>query len=101
QFTIRWIPAHGNSRGNKRADAEAKRAARGEESLRQELPPSLRTSIPHSTKALKDSYLRTLKQEAEERWHQSDRREKFERDIDDKAYPFDDFRKQQTKLTRA
>ncbi|KAF4617788.1 hypothetical protein D9613_006162 [Agrocybe pediades] len=58
------------------------------------------TTLPYSTKALKDTHLKTLKQEAAERWQQSGRPERFDRDIDEK-YPYDDFRKQQAKLTRA
>ncbi|KAF4617372.1 hypothetical protein D9613_005686 [Agrocybe pediades] len=100
QFSMRWIPAHGRSRGNNRADHEAKRAARGESSSIRNLPPLLRTSLPHSTKALKTDYLNALKREAEHRWNQSERKEKFDRDVDDR-YPYDDFRKQQMKLNRA
>lgn len=41
-FTLRWIPGHGKSLGNKRADEEAKNAAQGDISPNQELPPELR-----------------------------------------------------------
>ncbi|KAF9542455.1 hypothetical protein CPC08DRAFT_613986, partial [Agrocybe pediades] len=42
KFTLRWIVAHNKSRGNKKADIEAKRAARGGVSTQNELPHYLR-----------------------------------------------------------
>ena len=100
-FTIRWIPAHGTSRGNRRADLEAKRAAKGRTTPSTDLPPQIeQAKLPISTKALKDTHLKSLHEEAAKRWNQSHRKERFERDVDD-TYPYLKFRAQQTKLSRA
>ena len=100
-FTIRWIPAHGTSKGNRRADLEAKRAAKGMTTPSTDLPPQIEhAKLPISTKALKNTHLKSLQEEAAERWNKSHRKERFERDVDN-TYPYPKFRAQQAKLSRA
>ena len=100
-FTMQWIPGHGKSRGNRRADEEAKKAALGDTTRIQQLPPELKyRPLPHSAKALKAAYMNELTQESALHWSISKRKPNFETNIDN-TYPFNKFRQIQSSLTHA
>ncbi|EDR00811.1 uncharacterized protein LACBIDRAFT_313006 [Laccaria bicolor S238N-H82] len=53
KFTLRWVAVHKGVTGNERVDKEAKRAAQGDSSTQEELPPILRKHLPYSASAVK------------------------------------------------
>ncbi|KAJ3511459.1 hypothetical protein NMY22_g15642 [Coprinellus aureogranulatus] len=64
KFTIKWISAHSDVDRNERVDQEAKLAAMGKMSHRDELPPVLQRQLPISKSAL----VQAAKTEAKARW---------------------------------
>lgn len=78
-FTMRWVPGHRGIEGNERADEEAKKAARGDSSLVEDLPGWLREKLPISVSKLRQCLHDTIKQKAKEEWRNSPRVEKMDR----------------------
>lgn len=99
KFNLRWISAHSGVMGNEKVDEEAKKAAQGKSSPTLALPPLLRTPLPSSSTALKQTHLAGLKKKWQEEWKKSPRHAKLTKI--DPQFPFDKFRKRQDKLTRA
>ncbi|PPR05017.1 hypothetical protein CVT24_010210 [Panaeolus cyanescens] len=65
KISVNWISAHSDVTGNERIDFEAKQAAMGLTSRRQDLPRILRSPLPRSISALRQE----LKREAKEKAH--------------------------------
>jgi ribonuclease HI len=99
RLRIRWISAHSDVVGNERADEEAKRAAQGESTPVQFLPPLLRHPLPYSVSALKQNHLKKLRSQWLEKWKTSPRYDKISR-FDD-SLPMSNFAKICEGLTRA
>ena len=90
---IRWTPGHMGITGNKRADEEAKKAAREGLSPSHRLPAALRKTLPRSKSAAQQEFNHKLKLKAADIWRNSTRYGKMERiDANYKASNF-------TKLT--
>ena len=74
KLTVRWVPGHSEIGGNERADEEAKRAAAGECSRREDLPVTLRRrTLPLSASKARQKHLQHLKAVAAGRWKASRR----------------------------
>jgi hypothetical protein len=73
-LTIRWISGHSKVKGNEEADRLAKQAATGRSSPRDRLPPVIRRSLPMSTSAIKQEFMRKLKDRWAKEWEVSPRR---------------------------
>jgi ribonuclease HI len=99
RLRIRWILAHSDVVGNERADEEAKRAAQGESSPIQLLPPLLRQPLPYSASALKQNHLKSLRSRWLDKWKTSPRYDKVSRF--DESLPMLNFAKSCDGLTRA
>jgi hypothetical protein len=63
-ITFRWISSHSGVAGNERADKEAKKAAEGQSSRRELLPPLLRKKLPKSATATK----RVFREKIMQKW---------------------------------
>ena len=68
-LSVRWVPGHANIVGNESVDAEAKRAAEGETSCRNQLPQALRRRdgpipLPHNKSALIQNHNALVKEKA-------------------------------------
>ena len=85
--------------GNERVDEEAKRAAQGESSLPEELPPILQKCLPLSAAAVKQEHTEAQKERWKEEWKVSPRYARFQHM--DKAFPFNKFRTISSKLSRS
>ena len=99
KFALKWIAAHEGVTGNERVDEEAKRAAQGESSPDEELPPILRKRLPVSASALKQEFAETQKARWLEAWTTSPRFARFQHI--DSAFPFNKFRKTISVLSRS
>ncbi|KII85402.1 hypothetical protein PLICRDRAFT_83878, partial [Plicaturopsis crispa FD-325 SS-3] len=76
RLDIRWISGHTGVEGNEIVDEEAKRAAQGESSRANLLPPHLRPpsgEIPVSTSALKQDFAAKLAERWRADWEASPR----------------------------
>ena len=73
QLTFRWSAGHVGITGNEDTDKEAKAAADGESSDKQDLPPCLRKRIRHSLLAIHQAQNETLKRKWTAAWHNSPR----------------------------
>ena len=98
KFTLRWIAAHAGVKGNKRVDEEAKRAAQGESSPPEELPPILRKLLPTSAAAAKQEFAEDQKVSWLEMWKTSPHFARFQHI--DRAFPFNKFWKISDALSR-
>ena len=63
RINLKWIAAHKDVIGNEKADTEAKKAAAGDSSPPESLPPPLRNPLPRSANAAKTQYNNILKEE--------------------------------------
>jgi len=73
---LRWISAHSDVPGNEKADEEAKRTAQGASSPSHMLPPLLRNTLPLSTSAIKQNFLKRTKKKWRDQWRASPRYQK-------------------------
>lgn len=99
KFVLKWIAAHKDVKGNERADEEAKKAAQGESSPPEELPPILRKWLPYSAAAIKQDYREGLKSRWLEDWGMSPRYAKFQHV--DPDFPFNKYRTISDKLSKS
>ena len=99
KFALKWIAAHEGVTGNERVDEEAKRAAQGESSPPEELPPILRKRLPISASATKQEFAETQKIRWLDAWTASPRFARFQHI--DTSFPFNKFRKISSVLSRA
>ncbi|RDB20589.1 putative RNA-directed DNA polymerase from transposon X-element [Hypsizygus marmoreus] len=97
KFELRWISGHSGVDGNERVDEEAKRAAQGESSHPNALPPILRKPLPSSTTAEKQAFMKQLQLRWTADWKKSPRHATFSKI--DPNFPFNKFRKLRDKLT--
>ena len=81
RVTIHWIPSHSDVCGNEKADAHAKRAAKGDVSPPDNLPACLRKALPISKAAVRRMFRKRLTAAAASMWRASPRYPKF-RQID-------------------
>lgn len=98
KFALKWVAAHEGVVGNERVDEEAKKAAQGDSSPREELPPILRRRLPYSASAVKQEFAEKLKARWTETWRDSPRYAKFQHI--DANFPFNKFRKISNELSR-
>lgn len=70
---IRWIAGHSNIPGNEKADKEAKRAAEGNSSNKEDLPRYLRTPLKKSISAIRQRHTSKLNEAWTKEWQTSDR----------------------------
>jgi hypothetical protein len=94
-----WVAAHEGVAGNERVDEEAKRAAQGESSPPEDLPPILRKRLPVSATAVKQEFGEKLKTRWMDMWKTSPRYARFQHI--DANFPFKKFRKISEVLSRA
>ena len=74
KLTLRWVPGHRNLDGNERADAEAKRAARGDNSPHDSLPRWLtRNHLPASLSKVRQALRASFQTAAKAEWNLSPR----------------------------
>lgn len=99
KFALKWIAAHKGVAGNERVDEEAKKAAQGESSPPEELPPILRKLLPISVAAAKQEFAEGQKVRWLELWKASPRFARFQHI--DRAFPFNKFRKISNTLSRS
>ena len=85
--------------GNERVDKEAKRAAQGESSLLEELPPILRRCLPYSTSAVKQEFAESQKARWREAWQGSPHYARFQHI--NTNFPFSKFWKLSDRLSRS
>lgn len=98
KIALRWIAAHKDVKGNEAADTEAKKAAAGESSPLESLPPILRTPLPRSANATKSHFKSLLKDEWQALWEKSPRKARIEKF--DESFPFNKHRSFIETLTR-
>lgn len=98
RLKVRWLAAHREVKGNEKADEEAKKAAAGDSSPIELLPPVLRSSLPPSLGAIKHQFIIKLREEWAGGWNLSPRKARLERLDED--FPFDKHRKVSDQLTR-
>ncbi|OBZ69518.1 hypothetical protein A0H81_10498 [Grifola frondosa] len=79
KVTIRWVPGHMDLEGNETADLEAKRAARGDSSPKEDLPDILRDGLPRSATKMRQVFLTDLQGKAKTTWNSSRRAQSFAR----------------------
>ena len=99
KFALKWVAAHKGVVGNERVDEEAKRAAQGESSPLEELPPLLRRRLPYSASAVKQEFAESQKARWREAWQGSPRYARFQHI--DTNFPFSKFRKLSDRLSRS
>ena len=74
KYTLRWVPGHRGHDGNERADAEAKRAATGDNSPEADLPRWLtRDRLPASLSKVRQRLNETFRKAARAEWTLSPR----------------------------
>ncbi|PPQ80685.1 hypothetical protein CVT24_011068 [Panaeolus cyanescens] len=98
KVVIKWISAHSNVVGNEKIDQEAKQAAMGMSSPRQDLPRLLRSPLPMSVSALRQNLKREAKERANNQLKLSPRWPQFENLEAD--YNFDNYHKAIEKADR-
>jgi len=97
-LSIYWISSHSKVKGNEKVDELAKEAAEGRSSARARLPHILRSPLPVSTSAIKQSFHSKIKDKWKDLWADSDRRQRVD-PIDDN-FPFNSFRNRTYQLSR-
>jgi len=98
KFALKWVAAHKGVKGNERVDEEAKKAAQGDSSPWEELPPILRKRLPYSAAAVKQEMAEQLKVKWKNTWKESPCYTRFQHI--DKDFPFNKFRKISDRLSR-
>ncbi|PPQ87301.1 hypothetical protein CVT24_006645, partial [Panaeolus cyanescens] len=98
KVTIKWISAHSDVTGNEKIDFEAKQAALGLTSRRQDLPRLLRSPLPNSISALRQDLKQEAKEKANNLWMTSPRWQQF-KDLE-ADFEFRNFHKTIEKLDR-
>ncbi|KAH8832540.1 hypothetical protein DL96DRAFT_1551699 [Flagelloscypha sp. PMI_526] len=76
-LTVYWITAHSRVDLNEEVDTLAKQGAKGNSSLRAELPRKLRGEIPLSTSVLKAEHAKQSKETWKAKWSKSTRYERM------------------------
>jgi len=99
KFALSWVAVHKGVAGNKRVDEEAKKAAQGESSPLEELPPILCKQLPYSTSAVKQEFAESQKVRWREAWQDSPCSTRFQHI--DPDFPFNKFRKLSEQLSRS
>ena len=99
KFALNWVAAHEGVMGNEKVDEEAKRAAQGESSPPEELPPILCKRLPYSASAVKQEFAEVQKARWKEAWQDSPRFARFQHV--DPDFPFNKFRKLSDRLSRS
>ena len=99
KFSLNWVAAHQGVAGNERVDEEAKKAAQGESSPPEDLPPILRKRLPYSASAVKQEFAESQKVRWREAWQDSPRYARFQHV--DPNFPFNKFRKLSERLSRS
>lgn len=96
---VHWVPGHVGYDENEEVDEEAKKAAKGRSSDNGLLPAFLRTRLPISISAARQSFLATLSKKWTREWKKSPRFHKHLRFIDD-SLPSKSFMKLVSPLPR-
>jgi ribonuclease HI len=78
KFALKWVAEHKGMAGNERVNEEAKRAAQGESSPPEDLPPILRKPLPISTTAIKQEFAEKQKAKWLETWKTSPHYARFQ-----------------------
>ncbi|KAG9125511.1 hypothetical protein FRC07_007293, partial [Ceratobasidium sp. 392] len=74
---LQWIPGHEGVEGNEKADEEARRAGRGENSDKKDLPKHLRGDIPINPTAAKRLYKKSLLEKWRDEFEETHRKERL------------------------
>ena len=99
KFALKWVAAHEGVTGNERVDEEAKRAAQGESSPPEDLPPILRKRLPYSASAVKQEFMEMQKVRWKEAWRDSPHYARFQHI--DTDFLFNKFQRISDKLSRS
>ena len=98
KLEIRWISGHSKVKGNEAVDQLAKGAAAGHSSALANLPHILRTPLPISASAIKQSFMSSLKRTWNNNWNASPRIARIAQFGG--TFPYTTFLKQLILLTR-
>lgn len=85
KLTVLWIPSHIGIEGNEMADAQAKKAAAGQNSRREKLPTLIQNPLPRSKSAVKQRCYAKLKVAATKILTNSPQFQRMKRTTSDKA----------------
>ena len=96
---LSWVAAHQGVAGNERVDEEAKKAAQGESSLLEKLPPILCRQLPYSASAVKQEFANLQKVRWREAWQDSPHYARLQHI--NPNFPFNKFRKLSEQLSRS
>ena len=99
KFSLNWVAAHQGVAGNERVDEEAKKAAQGESSQPEDLPPILCKRLPYSASAVKQEFTESQKVRWREAWQDSPCYARFQHV--DPNFPFNKFWKLSKRLSRS
>lgn len=99
KFALTWVAAHKGVQGNEKVDEEAKKAAEGDSSPLEDLPPILRRRLPYSAAAVKQEHVETLKVKWKRAWEDSPRYARFQHV--DPNFPFNKYRRISNLLSRS
>ena len=97
-LAVKWISSHSKVRGNEKVDELAKNAANRHSSERARLPQILRSPLPISASATRQTFHSKLKDRWKENWEDSTRYGRMA-GIDDN-FPFNSFRRRTNTLSR-
>ena len=99
KFALKWVAVHEGVTANERVNEEVKRAAQGESSLLEDLPPILRKRLPYSASAVKQEFAEMQKVRWKEPWRDSPHYARFQHI--DTDFPFNKFQRISDKLSRS